>query len=75
MEADRTLPSLCERILSMRQILTLDDKSSLVLSGVFHCIQCLFSDAIQIYISPVLQHLKGDVCTVDHRSRGLQDQT
>jgi len=52
----------------------MDDKSPLVLSGVFHCIKSLFSDAVEVYVPPVFKHLKGDVCTVDHRPRGLQEQ-
>lgn len=54
--------------------LTLDDKPPLVFSGVFHCIKSLFSDAVKVYVPPVIKHLKGDVCTVDHGSRGLQEK-
>lgn len=54
------------------QSLTLDYESSLFLPRVLHRIKCLLSDAVQIHISPVLQHLKGDICTVDDCPRCLQ---
>lgn len=54
--------------LSEGSALTLYDELSVFLPWVLHSIEGLFGNAIQIHIPPVLQHLKCDVCTVDHRS-------
>lgn len=45
--------------------LTLDDESALVLTRVLHGVERLLGDAVQVNITPVLQHLERDVSTVD----------
>ena len=44
----------------------------MLLPGVLHGIQGLLGDAVQVHVPPVLQHLEGDVGTVDHRPGRLE---
>lgn len=49
----------------------MDDKFPVLIAGVFHGVEGLLGDAVEVHVPPVFQHLECDVCTVDHRPRCL----
>lgn len=51
--------------------LTLDDEFPVLIMRVFHGVEGLLGDAVEVHVPPVFQHLECDVCTVDHCPRCL----
>lgn len=65
------LKTKTEKTQSSVEHLTLDDEFPVLIAGVFHGVEGLLGDAVEVHVPPVFQHLECDVCTVDHCPRCL----